>query len=209
MYDRGVARRRGFVRRKTRIRRVRPGDLRCPRIMRDGKQCWRWRGEGTPHDGVGYCDWHDLSLYGSGKLWEDLVNVARELEITPWEALLQSVRLAAGRVKWVDEQLADAVRRNDGDVDTAEVRRWLGESRKERMLMARVSKAAIDSGIAERVVRQVEVEGRAVAAAVAAALDRLNLPHEQRVVALEAAHARLMIGPDGEGDADAPRTHDG
>lgn len=176
------------------MREVRPSELRCVKIMRDGDQCWRWLGDGTKHDGVGHCEWHDKT---SATLWEDLVDVARQQEITPWEALLTSVRLAAGRVAWVDEQLTEAVRRNDGDMTVPEIERWLTESRKERTLLARVSKAAIDSGVAERMVRQIELEGQAVAAAVAAALDRLNLPHEQRVIALEAAHARLLAGPEG------------
>ena len=43
------------------------------------------------------------------------LEIAREEHITPWDALLKSVRLAAGRVSWVDEQLTQAVRANDGD----------------------------------------------------------------------------------------------
>lgn len=120
------------------------------------------------------------------------MDVARELNITPWEALLKNVRLAAGRVAWVDSQLDEAVRRNDGDMSKPEIVKWLKESRLERSLMAKMAKAAIDAGVAERLVRQVELEGELVAAAVVAALDKLELTAEQRTLALEAAHAQLL-----------------
>jgi hypothetical protein len=125
------------------------------------------------------------------------LEVARELDINPWEALLKNVRLAAGRVAWVDEQLSEAVRRNDGDMNKPEIARWLKESRLERTLMAKMAKAAIDGGVAERLVRQTELEGQLVAAAVLAALDKLELSIEQRTLALEAAHNQLLsAGPD-------------
>lgn len=121
------------------------------------------------------------------------MDVARELNISPWEALLKNVRLAAGRVAWVDTQLSEAVAKNDGDVNTPEIARWLKESRLERTLMAKMAKAAIDGGVAERLVRQTELEGQLVAAAVVAALDKLDfLTIEQRTLALESAHAHLL-----------------
>jgi len=120
------------------------------------------------------------------------LEIAREEHITPWDALLKSVRLAAGRVSWVDEQLTQAVRANDGDMNQPNVAKWLKESRLERTLLAKMGKAAIDAGVAERMVRQVELEGQLVAEALVHALDVLELTAEQRTIALEAAHARLL-----------------
>lgn len=127
------------------------------------------------------------------------MEVARELAITPWEALLKGVRLAAGRVAWVDTQLDEATRREDGDMNAPIVAKWLKESRLERTLLAKMAKAAIDGGVAERMVRQVELEGELVAAAVVKALDALDLTAEQRTLALEAAHAQLLAA-DGNQD---------
>lgn len=105
----------------------------------------------------------------------------REVDLTPWEALLRAVRLAAGRVEWVDEQLEDAVRRADGDVaGSPTVQTWLELSRRERVLMYRTTKAAIDAGLAERVVRQVELEGRIIGEVIGRSLDVLELTQEQR-----------------------------
>lgn len=120
------------------------------------------------------------------------MDVARELNITPWDALLKSVRVAAGRAAWVDAQLADAVRRNDGEPGAPEVKGWLRESRDERMIMSRVAKAAIDAGVAERMVRQTELEGEIVAEVIGRVLDKLDLPQEKRVLAFDEAHRQLL-----------------
>jgi len=131
------------------------------------------------------------------------MDVARELNINPWDALLKSVRVAAGRAAWVDIQLKEAVQRNDGEPGNAEVKGWLKESRDERMMMARVAKAALDAGVAERLVRQTELEGEIVAEVLGRVLDKLGLPPEQRVLAFDEAHRQLLAleQPSGETSA--------
>jgi hypothetical protein len=123
------------------------------------------------------------------------------LNVSPWDALLLSTRLAAGRVAWVDLQLDEATRANDGDVDTPAVRRWLKESRLERTLLARTAKAAIDAGVAERLVRQVELEGRLVAEVLGRTLDALELTAEQRQTAFATAHRELLALEASDGGA--------
>lgn len=147
-------------------------------------------GEGTRHAGFGPCAAHGSS--SQHRAWELALDVARELDVSPWDALLLSTRRAAGRVAWVDQQLDEATRANDGDVDTPAVRRWLKESRLERALLARTAKAAVDAGVAERLVRQVELEGRIVAEALGRALDALELTAEQRQAAYAVAHRELL-----------------
>lgn len=120
------------------------------------------------------------------------MDVARELNVSPWEALLKATRLAAGRVAWVDLQLEEETRASDGDSTNARVRGWLKESRAERTLLARTAKAAIDAGVAERLVRQVELEGRLVAEVLGRTLDALDLTAEQRQVAFATAHRELL-----------------
>lgn len=120
------------------------------------------------------------------------MDIARELHVTPWEALLKSVRVAAARAAWVDQQLADAVRRNDGEPTNVEVKGWLKESRMERTLLARMAKSAVDAGVAERLVRQTELEGEIVAEVIGRVLDKLELPAEQRVLAFDEAHRQLL-----------------
>jgi hypothetical protein len=126
------------------------------------------------------------------------MDVAAELDVTPWEALIKSVRLAAGRSAWVDKQLEQAVRdgttgANDGEEPAVDprIRFWLTESRKERTLVARFAKAAVDAGVAERQVRNAELEGNLIAQVIGQVIDRLQLSPELRVRAFDEAHAAL------------------
>lgn len=128
------------------------------------------------------------------------MQVAREDDISPWDALLRATRLAANRVAWVDRQLAEAVAADDGGEGTTRVRAWLKESRNERHLLARTAKAAIDAGVAERLVRQVELEGRLVAEVLGRTLDALDLSAEQRQVAFATAHRELLQLEASEGE---------
>lgn len=160
--------------------------------------CRHYPGENTPHAGWGFCRSH--TNRHTERIWAMAFDVARELEISPWEALLRSVKLAAGRVAWVDEQLRAATQptvggADDGqEVDQQAVARWLAESRKERTLLARSAKAAIDGGVAERLVRQVELEGELVAEVLGRTLDALELSDEQRILAFNTAH-RVLLEP--------------
>lgn len=147
-------------------------------------------GEGTRHAGFGPCQAHGSAA--QHRAWELALDVARELNVTPWDALLLATRLAAGRVAWVDAQLVEATRASDGDATSTTVRRWLDESRRERSLLARTAKAAVDAGVAERMVRQVELEGRLVAEVLGRTLDALELTAEQRQVAFATAHRELL-----------------
>lgn len=155
-------------------------------------------GEFTKHPGYGPCQTHGGAK--AHRAWEKALDIARELNVTPWEALLKSVRVAAGRAAWVDAQLADATRRSDGDAANPEVKGWLKESRLERTLLARMAKAAVDAGVAERLVRQVELEGEIVAEVIGRVLDKLELTSEQRVLAFDEAHRQLLAleSPSGE-----------
>lgn len=126
------------------------------------------------------------------EIWETAMTVARQYDISPWEALLLSVKLAAGRVAWVDQQLKELVLAHDGDMDAPAVRHWLKESRNERRLLAQTAKGAIDAGVQERLVRQVELEGQLMADVLVAVLDDLGLPVEARTHALSVAQRRLL-----------------
>jgi hypothetical protein len=137
------------------------------------------------------------------------LEVARELQVSPWDALLLGVRLAAGRVAWVDDELRRATMASDGDANVPAVRNWLKESRLERALLARTAKAAIDAGVAERLVRQVELEGQLVAEVLGRTLDALELTSEQRQLAFATAHRELLALESGSGGNAAGPVVDG
>jgi hypothetical protein len=117
----------------------------------------------------------------------------RELNVQPHEALLLTVRVAAGRVAGVDKELARVLAAHDGDMTHPEVQLLLRTSRMERSLLSKTAKAAVEAGVAERLVRQVELEGQLVANALHAVLGVLPLAPEWREYALRVAQAQLGV----------------
>lgn len=123
--------------------------------------------------------------------------LAAERDITPHEALLGLVRTATARAAWTDQIIAQQMRDHiDSGGDPLnppqEVKSWLGQSRLERKLAATTAKQAVDAGVMVALERRLDLEGDLVAAALSAALDALNLDHEQRVKALGAAQQHLL-----------------
>jgi hypothetical protein len=90
-----------------------------------------------------------------------------------------------------DERQREDELRHESELDAqreqaAELRRWLAESRKERMHMARVAKAAVDAGLAERYVQSIEIEARLIARVLERSIGVLDLTYDQkRAVALK------------------------
>jgi hypothetical protein len=171
---------------------------RCPRRNLNGRMCAYPAGAGTRHRGWGVCRWHRGQWTSVEKTWEAAMELAEELDINPLEALLQQVRSAGAHAAWADTQLREAIRRagqegtEPGDEPTAAVARWLMESRKERALFSKISKAAVDAGVATALLARIDMESTAVAEAVIAGVDALDLPGDARNRALAAAHERLL-----------------
>lgn len=120
-----------------------------------------------------------------------LKNATGELDVSPWQALLSEVRRAAYRAAWIDQQLdaeashatqlAHETEAADRWAGSAEVRRWTEESRRERVHLARVSKMAIDAGLAERYVQSIEADARLITRIVGKAIGVLDLDSEQQL----------------------------
>ena len=171
---------------------------RCPRTVRSGKPCGYYAGEGTGHPGWGSCAFHGGTWPQVEDAWRQAMETSQELDVTPYEALLLSVRQAGGRAAWTDLQLKDAVDRHVGEggvtsVPSKDMRFWLTESRRERAAFVKAAQTAVQAGVAAALVQRLELEGAAVADAVTAALDALELTQEQRMAALGAAQARLLM----------------
>jgi hypothetical protein len=117
------------------------------------------------------------------------------IEIDPAEALIEQVHLAAGnefflrhQVQLLQDEGADRMLGLDG----VDVRVKLWNDERERL--ARMSKLAVDAGIAERQVRIREAEGAAIAAMLVLLLDhpRLALSGQQRAVGRQVARQLLL-----------------
>lgn len=154
------------------------------------------------------------------EIWMNAFQLAHEEDISPWDALLLAVRRRAQRVRAVDRVLeavmAEHVRlcnedpeykeSHNPDVPPAEARIWLAESRNEERLLVRSAKMAVDAGVADAVVRRLELEGRLVTDALVAGLDSLNLTADQRLLALSTMHRQLAQLP---GEVESPHIVEG
>lgn len=124
--------------------------------------------------------------------------LAHEMDINPLEALLYSVRIAGAHAAWADTQLHAARKRQaeaggqPGDDPSDEVKRWSLESRRERTLFARISGEACRAGVAAALVARIDLESTAVAEAVMAAVDVLDLEPSERNRVLGVAQERLI-----------------
>lgn len=171
---------------------------RCPTINNNGRACAYPAGAGTRHKGWGYCRWHGGQLTKVEETWKMAAELAEQMDINPLEALLYSVRVAGGHAAWADTQLRAARKRQveaggqPGDAPSDEVKRWSLESRRERTLFARISGEACRAGVAAALVARIDLESTAVAEAVMAAVDVLDLDPSARNIALGEAQKRLI-----------------
>ncbi|MDJ1137908.1 hypothetical protein [Streptomyces iconiensis] len=177
---------------------------RCPARQRNGRYCSQPAGRSTSHPGYGSCVWHHGAERHVEEIWDMAHEAAAEQGITPHEALISLVEVAAGRVAWVDTIIREAMREHvEGGGDPLkppkDVAPWLKESRLERTLAARTAKAAVDAGVMVALERRLDMEGQLVADALSAALDVLGLDQDQRMAALGAAQQRLLTSGDSSG----------
>jgi len=125
------------------------------------------------------------------------MEIARQENITPPEALLSLVRTSMGKVAYAENVLVARMHRHveeGGDPldPPKELDRWLRESRQERLLAAKTAQGAISAGVMMALAHRTDLEGSLVADAVTAALDVLGLGVDERMKALGAAQERLL-----------------
>lgn len=152
-----------------------------------GKRCPQTAGQGTYHVGAGRCLIHG-GARGIGRplgAWLMAHAFGQELGITPWEALLKAVRIAAGKVVYVEWVLSQAQsdlelegrfgRTEDGILlhpDTGEplgagqfrdLSFWVRQSELWHDRMAKTAKMAIDAGVAKWQIEQAEHQAATLA----------------------------------------------
>lgn len=153
--------------------------------------CERPAGWRTEHPGAGPCRNHERRVGAGTGAWIVAHAFARALEVTPWEGLLWAVRIAAGRVAWLEAKLGTA--EDDAELEpNGRLHHWVRESREERDRLARVSKLAIDAGVAERLVRQLELEATLMLQATRLTFDELGLDDDVRERALGIMSRNLL-----------------
>ena len=116
---------------------------------------------------------------------------ARALDVTPWEALLTAVKIAAGRVAFIEMKLGEAYS-DDQLKPEGDLAWWVRQSEVWHDRMAKVAKMAIDAGVAERLVRQVELEAELMLKAATSTFSELGLDDSQRERALAIMSRHLL-----------------
>lgn len=136
----------------------------CDARKKNGERCRKFAGEGTSHPGIGACKYHGGSTRNH-LVAAIRVEAARRsllagdpMRIDPSQAILDLVYAAAGHVAWLRGELD---RHEDASDFDAKVTLTLYNDERDRL--ARVAKAALDSGAAERAVSLAEAYGESIA----------------------------------------------
>jgi hypothetical protein len=104
--------------------------------------------------------------------------LARPLGVTPWEALLGEVRRSAGEVAWLDYKVGTAA--SDDDLAPGGSHHYWDQRRLvARQHMARVSKLALDAGVAEALVAQVQRDVEPLRLVLERVIGRLGLNEDE------------------------------
>jgi hypothetical protein len=140
----------------------------CGAKKKNGDTCRAFAGQGTDHPGVGRCKFH---LGNTKNMRKHAVKLKAEEEVTrargqfgakipvePTEALLSVLHLSAGQLAWLHDELAEQTDKQSFDGQVL-MRLW----NDERDRVARIAKAALDAGVAERSIRLAETYGEAIA----------------------------------------------
>lgn len=160
---------------------------RCRARTRSGSECQKSAGWGTPHPGRGRCSLHGGCTHDHVKhaarqeAMEFVVGaLGHEMDIDPLDAALMAVRLAAGTVAYWRLSISDMC--DEGREPTM----IQTEGYRQSVLdLSRVSKAAIDAGVAEK---HVELAGRMaqrISLAFEEALAGIKLDAEQRALVVQ------------------------
>lgn len=139
---------------------------------------------------------------------------AAQLNVSPWDALLLAVRIAAGKVAYTEKVLSEAA--DDRELDGRWARDengilvdptsgeplgvgafrdrswWVAKNEYWTRELAKVAKMAIDAGVAERLVEAQVLQVQLIARPLEKALTALGLSAEQETVARLAMRQELV-----------------
>lgn len=103
---------------------------------------------------------------------------AQARDTTPWQALLDEVRDLAGQVAWLNDRLMAAEKRGGEDAlrPGGEGFDWLVMRDQRGDRLAKTAKMAIDAGVAQYLISQVQLQGELMFKAASMAAAELDLP---------------------------------
>ena len=169
----------------------------CGAKTRTGTFCGQPAGHGTDHPGIGHCRMHGGNMVNHklNAAKQEAVFMGAPRDINPVDALMYCIRIVAGEVEWLSDQL-ETVNRKDWYEYTLQGKQLhvLQRARGEAMdRLVNYSKIAISLGIAERAVRIAEQYGASIARLLRGVLDDLDLTPVQAQRAPEIIRKHLIL----------------
>lgn len=152
----------------------------CGAKKRNGEICQMRAGMGTDHPGIGYCHHHGglVASHRLNAIQKEAVFMGAPKEINPLDALLWCIKITAGEVEWLSDQLKE-LKESDWTKDTIvgeQLHIWAKERQIAVARLARYSTDAVKLGLDERRVRLAEQYGNSIGRLLKGVLDDL-MPH--------------------------------
>jgi hypothetical protein len=171
----------------------------CGAKKKDGSTCRNFAGGGTEHKGYGKCKFHGGNTPNHIKnaiiaeAEAEMVKLGYPIEVHPLQALLQMLYISYGHVAWLSEEVGKM-----DDLSSRESLLLLSIYNSERDRTAKVAKACLDSGVAERQIQLAEQYGNLLANMLQAVFDdpELRMTAKQRAAlpAVLPKHLRVIEG---------------
>jgi hypothetical protein len=172
----------------------------CGAKKKNGKLCRKFAGEGTDHLGWGRCKYHlgNTPAHKKHAIAQEAkrraVAFGEPVDIDAGTALIAVLQLSAGHLAWLRYSLSFE---DDKTSHNAQVLLRMYDDERDRV--ARIAKAALDAGVAERQVRLAERVGAELAEVLGAVFDdaALALTQKQRARLPEVLrrHLTALDGP--------------
>jgi hypothetical protein len=137
----------------------------CGAKKKNGEPCRAFAGQGTDHPGYGCCKFHLGATAKHTKhafileAQQKMVKLGGPIEIHALDALLAMLYISSGHVAWLREAIA-GLEEDFGAEKGVALTSLYGE---ERDRVAKIAKACLEAGVAERQVRVAEQFGEALA----------------------------------------------
>lgn len=166
------------------------GENICYAALENGRRCKLPAGLKTEHEGFGKCSLHggntpmlvkNAAMYAGGEIIARQSNAAYggPVDIGPHDALLQEVRAAAGHVAWIRDRIGLWDLSTEA-IPEDEKQYWMARYDKERLMLTKIAKTAIDAGVAEAKVKLAQDQSAIIVAVLRNAFDGLNLTVQQQ-----------------------------
>jgi len=170
----------------------------CGVMTSAGVPCKNRAGAGTTHLGQGHCRWHGGNAPNVRKniLAAEARLMGCPIDMNPVEAMIWVIRMTAGEIKWLSDQIAEIDLEEDWYEDTI-VGRQMNVLVRERTAaqhrLFKFSSEAVKLGLAERAIKLAEQYGETIARFMHGVLGDIELTPHQMQLAKHSVRKHLIL----------------